>query len=240
MATSEAVILLVEGNNAGENSLAPALRRADYRLRICHTGTEALAWCQEHVPDLVIFDASTTRFMGERSCRWLKRLLGDTPLIHVRSAEHPEVRADADLYLSRPLLGRRLVNRVRMLLPENGPNEEVIRAGPLTLYPTQRWVDVAGVGKRRMTPKVAALLLEFLRQPGTVLTRDQLFRTVWQTEFFGDKRTLDVHIRWAREVIEVDPAVPRLLRTVRGVGYIFAVPPLDGVEPGAAANKNTT
>ena len=78
-----------------------------------------------------------------------------------------------------------------------------------------------------MTPKLAHLLEEFLRHPNQILGRHTLMENVWKTSYFGDTRTLDVHIRWIREIIEVDPAKPLLLRTIRGVGYIFAVSPRD-------------
>jgi DNA-binding response OmpR family regulator len=230
MVRDEPRILLVEGSAAGESSLAPALRKGGYRLRIANTGREALHWGQENVPDLIVYDASYMRSGGRRTCRWLKEMLGDTPMIHVRLEGQPEEpRAGADVYLVQPFSARKLLNRVRALLPTDSGDEEVIRAGPLTVFLGKRSVEIVGLGERRMTPKVTALLLEFLRQPGTVLTRQQLFREVWKTDFLGDTRTLDVHIRWARESIEADPASPQLLRTVRGVGYIFSVPTPDGL-----------
>jgi DNA-binding response OmpR family regulator len=74
-----------------------------------------------------------------------------------------------------------------------------------------------------LTPKQAQLLEEFVRYPNQVVSRRQLMQNVWRTDYIGDTRTLDVHIRWVREIIEEDPAQPKLLRTVRGKGYIFTM-----------------
>ncbi|MBI3942747.1 MAG: winged helix-turn-helix domain-containing protein [Chloroflexi bacterium] len=79
-------------------------------------------------------------------------------------------------------------------------------------------------GIRRLTPKEAELLAEFMRHPEEVLTRQFLMKHVWQTDYMGDTRTLNVHIRWLREKIEDDPSRPRMLRTIRGVGYRFGIP----------------
>jgi DNA-binding response OmpR family regulator len=230
----KALILLVEGKKAGESSLAVAIGKVGhYQLAIVHTGGEAIQWLQEHAPDLVIYDSSYMRSGGARTCRRLKRELGDRALIHVRLRGQAENRAaNADVYLAQPFTARKLLNRVRSLLPADDLEEEVVRTGELTVYLSKRSVEVAGQGERRMTPKLTALLGQFLRQPGRILSRSELMYNVWHTEYVGDTRTLDVHIRWIRELIESNPAEPQMLRTVRGVGYVFGVlaagPPPNG------------
>ncbi len=87
--------------------------------------------------------------------------------------------------------------------------------------------DISGFGERRLTPKLANLLEAFLLHPNEVVDRNWLMRTIWKTNYYGDTRTLDVHIRWIREVIEANPARPRILKTVRGMGYIFSIPAKD-------------
>jgi DNA-binding response OmpR family regulator len=221
-----AVILLVEGQSAGDNSLAPALHKAKYNLKVVHTGTSALNWIKDSQPDLVVFDASFMRSSGARSCLRLRRALNDTPIIHTRAAGQLEDRvAEADVYLERPFTPRKLLNRVRALLPADDSKEPIVRYGEITLYLSKKSVDVAGQGEHRLTPKLAQLLEEFIRHPNEVVDRRQLMQNVWKTDYIGDTRTLDVHIRWIREFIEEDPAQPKLLRTVRGKGYIFSVPP---------------
>lgn len=219
----DAKILLVEGINAGNTSLTPALRKAGVGVEVVHSGTAAVTWIERlGNPDLVIFDASTMRSTGARTCRRLRRILSETPIIHSRAsgaAEDPNI--GADVYLEQPFTPRKLLNRIRALLPADMTKEEVIYLGHMTLYKSKSSVEVIGRGEQRLTPKLRQLLEEFLRHPEEVITRPQLMLKVWHTEYIGDTRTLDVHIRWIRECIEEDPAHPKLLRTVRGQGYIL-------------------
>ncbi|MCI0395080.1 MAG: response regulator transcription factor [Chloroflexi bacterium] len=221
----EATVLLVEGKNTGSSPLTTALSKEGLNVHVFHTGNDALSWIAQNEPDLVVFDGASMRSSGVRSCRRLRGALEDTPIIHTRAAGEQEDRAaGADVYLVQPYTTRKLMNRIRALLPADDQVEEVVRAGDLTFYLSKRSVDVRGQGERRLTPKLATLLEEFLRHPNEVLGREQLMRIVWDTNYFGDTRTLDVHIRWIREIIEENPALPVLLRTVRGVGYVFCVP----------------
>jgi DNA-binding response OmpR family regulator len=223
----EVSILLVQSKpRGGENPLAAVLDKDGYQATAVFSGSAALEWIQSHAPDLVIFDASQMRSNGATTCRRLKRQLNSTPLIHIRAAGEQENRsAGADIYLEQPFTPRKLINRIRALLPADDSEEEIVRAGHLTMYLSKRSVDVAGRGEHRLTPKLATLLEEFMRHPHEVLSRPHLMQVVWKTNYFGDTRTLDVHIRWVRELIEEDPAAPQILKTVRGVGYIFTIPP---------------
>lgn len=221
----EAKILLIEGERAGKLSLAAALLRSDYEVWVVHTGTDALAKMQQVLPDLVVFDASTMRSSGVRSCNRIRQLLGERPLIYARAEQQPaEADIEADLFLERPFTARKVLNRIRVLLPANRANEEIIRCGQITYYRSKRSILLPEQTERQLTPKLAQLFEEFLRYPNQIISRRQLMENVWQTTYIGDTRTLDVHIRWIRECIESDPAYPRLLRTVRGQGYIFAIP----------------
>lgn len=214
------LVLLVEGYSAGRESLADMLQKVGYQTSIVHAGAEALTWLESHKPDLIVFDASTMRSNGVRNCRRLRRAAERTPIIHSRAAGEEEDRAaGADVYLERPFTARKLLNRARALLPADMAKEEIIRYGGITLFRFKRSVDVIDKGEFTLTPKLALLLETFIRHPNEVLTRRQLMQTVWQTDFIGDTRTLDVHIRWVRECIETDPSRPQLLKTVRGQGY---------------------
>lgn len=219
----EASILLIEGKQAGASSLEPALEKTGVSYQVVHSGNDAFkAIERQGAPSLVIFDATSMRSMGTRTCRRLRRILGDTPLIHCRAAGIDEdPYALADVYLKQPFTSRKLLNRVRALLPANAQKEEIVRCGHLTLYRSKRSVEVGDRGEHRLTPKLLQLLEEFLRYPETVVDRRQLMHNVWKTDYIGDTRTLDVHIRWVRECIEEDPAKPQLLLTIRGKGYIF-------------------
>ena len=221
-----ATILLVEGTSAGINSMAPAIVKAGLTVSVANSGNGAINLLKSHTPDLIVLDASTMRSSGVRTCRRLRKALPEKPLIHCLAVGQDEDRsAGADIYLAKPFTARKLLNRIWTLLPADDLDEEIVRMGPLTFYGAKRSVDVAGQGERRLTPKMASLLEEFLRHPNQILSRHTLMEVVWKTSYFGDTRTLDVHIRWLREIIEKDPAKPRLLRTVRGVGYIFSVTP---------------
>lgn len=222
---SKVNILLVEGKRVGELSLLPALRKADYQVEVVHTGSAALAAIRQQEPDLILFDASAMRSNGVRSCRRLRQLLTETPMIHVRAADEIEDQmAEANVYLKRPFTPRKVLNRVRSLLPADDTKEEIIRCGSLIYYRTKRSIMTPELGEKRLTPKLAILFEEFIRHPNQVITRRQLMQNVWQTDYIGDTRTLDVHIRWIRECIEKNPAHPQLLRTRRGQGYIFSIP----------------
>jgi DNA-binding response OmpR family regulator len=223
----EAVILLVEAERAGSDSMAQALTKAGYQLKIANTGTAAYKLVQESAPDLVVFDASSMRSNGSRSCRRLRRELGDdVPIIHSRAShEMEDPTAEADVYLAHPYTARKLLNRVRALLPADDVNGEVVRCGHITLYLSKPSVEVSGKSECRLTPKLANLLEEFFRHPNEIISRRQLMQNVWNTDYIGDTRTLDVHIRWLREIIEDNPAKPKILKTVRGKGYVFYILP---------------
>ncbi len=221
---SSPLVLLVEGHNAGRDTLRLMLVKASYDVIVVHTGGEALEWLQSHVPNLIVFDASTMRSNGVRNCRRVRRSAELIPLIHSREQGEEEDRsAEADVYLERPFSARKLLNRARALLPADSAREEIVRYGPLTLFRNKRSVAVVGKGEFTLTPKLALLLETFARHPNELLTRRYLMQAVWQTDFVGDTRTLDVHIRWVRECIEVDPSNPITLKTVRGHGYMLCV-----------------
>ena len=221
---SSPLVLLVEGYNAGRESLSAMLQKAGYETFIVNTGAEALEWLERTEPSLIVFDASSMRSNGVRNCRRLRRLAENTPIIHSRAAGMEEDRgAGADVYLERPFSSRKLLNRVRALLPADSAKEEIVRYGAITLYRLKRSVDVANKGEYTLTPKLALLLETFMRHPNQLLTRRELMLAVWQTDFVGDTRTLDVHIRWVRECIETDPSHPQLLKTVRGQGYVLKI-----------------
>jgi len=220
----DSIILLVEGRAASSQSLSHALTKGGFEHTTAHTGAAAFKLISECMPSLVVFDASTMRSSGTRTCRRLRRVLPHTPIIHSRAAGTMEDRsAEADGYLLRPFTPRKLLNRVKVLLPADDQKEEIVRFGKITFYKTKRSVDVVGKGESRLTPKLARLLEEFVRHPNEIISRKQLMRNVWHTDYVGDTRTLDVHVRWIRESIEEDPASPRMLKTVRGKGYILSV-----------------
>jgi DNA-binding response OmpR family regulator len=123
--------------------------------------------------------------------------------------------------LELPFTSRKVVNLVTRLLDRR--QGSTVQVGRLTLHLQTRCVSYGDV-IHRLTPKQAELLRVFMVHAGQTLTRKFLMATVWKTDYMGDTRTLDVHVRWLRERIEDDPSSPQYLRTVRGVGYRFGVP----------------
>ncbi len=220
----QATILLLEGQRTGNGGAIHALQKADHRVVSFHTGTKAVTYLEENSPQLIIVNAATMRSNGARICRRFRKIKPNIPLIHIRAEDEAEDKSvQADVYLQLPFTPRKLMNRVKSLLPADVLTEEVVRYGPILFFKTKRAVDVAHRGETKLTPKLAQLLEAFLRHPNELVTRKQLMIEVWKTEYVGDTRTLDVHVRWVREVLEEDPANPKLLLTVRGQGYRLKV-----------------
>jgi DNA-binding response OmpR family regulator len=124
----------------------------------------------------------------------------------------------ARAYLRYPISAKKLINRISRLLP--APEDDVLQVGDVVLNVTQRCV-LQGNRESHLTPRQARLLEVLMRHPGEILTRAFLMKQVWDTDYLGDTRTLDVHVHWVRKAIEEDPSSPFHLRTVRQVGYRF-------------------
>lgn len=215
-------VLLVVGARADNETLVRVLTRDGHHVHVVFDIESACGWAEGKHPDLIILHASTMEMDGVEGCRRLRALLNDTPIIHTRrKGAAKDESAGADVYLVEPFTARKILNRARALLPADQFTQEIIRAGNITLYRGKPSVEVGDRGERILTPKQAQLLEVFLRNPNQVVSRKQLMRDVWETDYVGDTRTLDVHIRWVREAIEVDPSKPRHIVTVRGVGYVF-------------------
>ncbi len=209
-------ILLVEGIRP-KASLAPILERRKYTV-ICATNSkEAVARAKEHALSLIILDATAARTDGVRLCRDVRAQLDSVAiLLLVRPSALIDAACGADYVLPQPFTPRKLLNRVARMLPSG--EADVISAGDLTLNISNRCVRL-GRKEHQLTPKQSQLLEIFMRQPNEVVTRRQLMKQVWETDYMGDTRTLDVHVRWLRQIIESDPDQPRRLVTVRSVGY---------------------
>ena len=176
---------------------------------------------------LAIIDVSCGRD-GTASCQAFSRLGPNVPLI-LLAAEGMPIRAEVKRLtggnvLRLPFTSRQVTNRVTNLL-ESYPGN-ALQVGRLTLNLATRCV-YRGDTIHRLTPKQTNLLEVFMRHAGQTLTRKFLMEKVWHTDYMGDTRTLDVHVRWIRESIEEKPSSPRYLRTVRGIGYRFGAPSED-------------
>lgn len=226
-----AKILLIGRNQAKNVSLLNALKKR-YDLTVAVNGAEGLALAGAHQPDAVIIDAVSLRTPGDRICRDVRERLGDVPIVHIHPDAHAE--SQADIVLSHPFTSRKLVNCVERLLKLN--DDQVVTCGALSLNIPRRVLMAHGV-ETQLTPKLALLVEMFLRAPGQTISRKAIMEGVWKTDYLGDTRTLDVHIRWIRRAIESDPGKPRYLLTVRGVGYRLDMtePADDALVPEAVA-----
>jgi DNA-binding response OmpR family regulator len=171
---------------------------------------------------VVVLDAISMRTPGDRLCHQLRDKLPGVPIIHLHPGPADGANSPADVLLFPPFTWRKVVNSVARLLDAGG--DEIITCGPFSMNVDRR-ILVAHGQETQLTPKQALLIETFLRHPGEVLDRKTLMEQVWDTDYMGDTRTLDVHIRWLRRALENGIDKPRYLKTVRGVGYQLDIPP---------------
>jgi two-component system response regulator RegX3 len=226
-------ILLVEDEPALSEPLAFLLGREGYEVTVASDGREAVAEFDRSGPDLVLLDLMLPGLPGTEVCREI-RTRSSVPIIML-TAKDSEVdivvglELGADDYVTKPYSTRELLARVRAVLrrqQEPGDLDRVLHVGPVRMDVERHLVRVHGADTA-MPLKEFDLLELLLRNAGRVLTRGQLIDRVWGADYFGDTKTLDVHIKRLRAKIEDDPSEPRLLVTVRGLGYrIEDAPPV--------------
>lgn len=208
-----ATLLYIRHPNLKDDGLFKALGRK-YTVETANSGKEAFDKLPDLKPDVIILNAHSLRTTGERISRKIKAILPDTPIIHLPLNNTPTESA-ADVILA-DVTPRRLTNSVGRFVTNK--REEVLTFGPFEMNVPRR-ILIAHGEEKQLTPKQAQLVALFLRNPDQTVDRKRIMSEVWDTEYIGDTRTLDVHIRWLREVMEVDSKKPRYLKTVRGVGY---------------------
>ncbi len=211
-------ILCVEGKFAGAPSFAVHLREKGYDVALVRTGKGALTALKKDVPHVIVVNAPSMRTTGTRICRTLRSAFSELPIILISEKDHTFIVDDdcANVVLSLPFTVRKLNNRIKPLLPLR--NENTLIAGNIALD-LDRLQVVCDNKNTHLTPRLCSLLVLLMKRAGEVIERDELFRKVWETDFTGDTRTLDVHISWLRQAIETDPRKPVYLKTLRGVGY---------------------
>ncbi len=165
--------------------------------------------------DIVVIDAPSMYISGERVCRDLKARFPASAVVLITAGGAAPASA-ADLILPEPLGARQLSGAITRILCADP--RDVIHCGPFSLNRTTR-VLLARGAHSQLSPKLADLIALFLSRPNETLPRAEIMRKVWKTAYLGDTRTLNVHIRRARQVLEPDPQQPRYLKTARGQGY---------------------
>jgi len=206
-------ILLVERRRGAHKSFAEGLKKR-YQVASVISGKQAVALAGTLQPAALIVDSISLQSPGDRIVKFLKDEQS-APVIHI--VEQPGHSA-ADVLLEAPVSPRKLTTALDRLLAPAKLSQAGLVVGPFSMDTARRVLVVDGK-ETQLTPKLALLVEVFLRNPGETLARKQLMEQVWQTDYMGDTRTLDVHIRWIRRVIEADPAHPQYLQTVRGTGY---------------------
>lgn len=222
-------VLIVEDEPDLADPLAYLLRREGYDVEIAEDGPAAISAFQERGADIVLLDLMLPGIPGTEVCRQIRA--GSTVPIIMVTAKDTEVdivvglELGADDYVTKPYSARELLARMRAVLRRYAQVEEdlddrVLRGGRVVLDIDRHTVEVDGE-EISMPLREFELLEVLMRNAGRVLTRGQLIDRVWGSDYFGDTKTLDVHVKRIRSRIEEDPGSPRMLMTVRGLGYRF-------------------
>ena len=224
-------LLVVEDEESFIDALEIGLDREGFKVTIARDGQEALDKFSEGKFDAILLDLMLPKVSGLDVCRTI-RAKSDIPIIIV-SAKSEEVdmvlmlELGADDYVTKPYRLRELVARIRAVLrrretytPSDEPSSENMELGPIILDIDSRRCYVSGE-EIKLRKKEFALLRNLLENPGRVMTREVLIDRVWGDDYVGDTKTLDVHIKRLRTLIEFDPKNPMHITTIRGVGYRF-------------------
>jgi two-component system response regulator RegX3 len=221
-------ILVIEDEESFRDALQFMLAREGFQVSLAPNGAEGMKLFNAVRPDLVLLDLMLPEVSGTEVCKYI-RSKSSTPVIML-TAKDTEIdkvvglELGADDYVTKPFSTPELLARIRAVLrrgaTEFDEDQTLIEVGPVRINFERHEVSVNGVGIS--LPLKEFELLEFLiRNSGRVLTRGQLIDRIWGSDYVGDGKTLDVHVKRLRSKIEVDPANPVLLTTVRGLGYRF-------------------
>lgn len=227
-----ATILLIEGKRTSKRLSFISVLNRRYEVIVTHTGKQALEIATHSDIDIIVLNAASMRTSGQRISQGLRQQVPHLPIVQITPphANKTSVRkvhkendptggdGESDILLQHPFTPRKLFNRIERFI--NAKDGMVLQAGPLKMNLKSR-VLLTPKGEVRLTPKLAVLIELFMRHPNQTLERKFLMEKVWQTDYLGDTRTLDVHIRWIREAIEDKPSKPAILRTIRGKGYVL-------------------
>ncbi|NMB61880.1 MAG: response regulator transcription factor [Chloroflexi bacterium] len=227
-------ILIVEDDLTLQETLVYNLTHQGYSVETASDGNSAVEIARNNPPDLILLDIMLPGIDGFEVCRIIRKDM-TTPILMLTARDDEIDRVvglevGADDYLTKPFSMRELIARVKALLRrariiqenQETPNDQKKRfmLGNLTIDQVRREVLV-NESIVEIKPKEYELLIYFAENKGRVLSREQILEKVWGWDYFGDSRTVDVHVRWLREKIEQNPAEPTRIVTVRSAGYRF-------------------
>jgi DNA-binding response OmpR family regulator len=232
---ASARILVVEDEESISQPFAEALRRAGFEALVTATAAGALELADAEEPDLVMLDLALPDGDGRDVCRELRRR-SDVPIMMLtaRGTELDKIvglELGADDYVVKPFSAAEVISRIRAVLrrssPRQAPDQQPLRIGELELDPAAR---IARLRERKLdlSRKEFDLLAELMRHAGRVVKREDLMSEVWDSNWFGSTKTLDVHIGWLRRKLGDEPSQPTYIETVRGVGFRFAAAEVEG------------
>jgi two-component system OmpR family response regulator len=225
-------VLVVDDERTVLETLASGLEREGYRVLTAADGAAGLREFRAGRPDLIVLDLMLPELSGVELCRIVRRE-SDVPIIML-TAKDGEIdkvvglEVGADDYVTKPFSMRELQARIAALLRRS--QARAVQSDEVLVDLGRVQVDLAGHrlvrdGRRiAVKPKAFDLLAFLVRHPGQVFTRDQLLQHVWGYDYAGESRTVDVHVHWLRQQIEPNPGRPKLIETVRGVGYVLRRP----------------
>ncbi len=224
-------ILVVEDEQSFSDALSFMLRKEGFDVSVAADGHAAVETFEREGADIVLLDIMLPGIPGTEVCRQIRNV-SQVPIIMV-TAKDSEIdkvvglELGADDYVTKPFSSRELVARIRAVLRRRGPepaasSESALTAGNITMDVDRHVVTVAGQAVK-LPLKEFELLEVLMRNAGRVLTRGQLIDRVWGSDYVGDTKTLDVHVKRLRTKIEPNPAEPSVLVTVRGLGYKLEV-----------------
>ena len=225
---------MVEDETSITEPLSEALQREGFATEVARTAADALLIAARTQPDLVLLDVMLPDGSGYDVCRSL-RAESEVPIIMLtaRGEETDRIvglELGADDYIVKPFSAREVAARIRAVLRRTGGGQRTVveqdkplEAGSLTLHPARRIATLNGK-ELELTRKEFELLELLLREAGSVITRERLLDEVWDVNWFGSTKTLDVHVSSLRRKLGDDSAAPRYIHTVRGVGFRFAAP----------------
>ena len=223
-------IVIIEDEATLAETLAENLREEDFAVSVSGSGQTGLALIRTEMPDLIVLDIMLPDLDGLSVCRIVRRdeTLNHIPIIMItaRGTEVDKIvglESGADDYIVKPFGLGEFMARVRAVMrraPNRQSSQDELNSGDLRLDLTGRRA-FRDTEELHLSHKEFDLLSELVRNRGSVLHRDTILTKVWGYDYFGDKRTVDVHIRWLREKIETDPSSPQRIVTVRSVGYRF-------------------